>query len=68
MQASKSFAARFELDALASVFITEVGLDSSVGLDKVSGVNFKKNLTEEVQVIFAKQLVGHTGLQTIASY
>ena len=58
MQASKSFAARFELDALASVFITEVGLDSSVGLDKVSGVNFKKNLAEEVQVIFRKAIGG----------
>lgn len=58
MQASKSFAVRFALDALASVFITEVGLDSSVGLDKVSGANFKKNLAKEVQVIFRKAIGG----------
>lgn len=58
MQASKSFLRRFSPEALSMTFIMDIGIDSSIGIDKITGQRFKANLPEETRIISSKVLAG----------
>lgn len=58
MRAADSFVARFSPDALKMTFVSDVGTESTAGIDKVTGKNFKERLAYEAELISSQVLGG----------
>ena len=58
MRAADSFAARFSAVALEEVFLSEICVKPTVGIDKVTVANFEEHLDDNLDVISRKVLSG----------
>lgn len=58
MRAADSFAARFSAVALKEVFLSEICVKPTVGIDKVTVANFEEHLDDNLDVISRKVLSG----------
>lgn len=58
MQAAKSFSSHFIPSELAFIFASEIGMNDTVGLDKITGKKFSEILDTETELIATKTING----------